>query len=61
MTLNPDARIYATVDGVEQPLPEGCQWFAACDEFANGVRPHPAFNGGVPICKGCNDEMDALA
>lgn len=59
--MNSDARIYATINGIEQPLPEGCQWFAKCDEFANGLRPHPAFAGGVvPICKRCNDKLDAL-
>jgi hypothetical protein len=62
MSFDPDARIfYTTVDGIEQPLPEGCQWFAGCDNFANGVRPHPAFaGGGVPICKRCNDKVERL-
>lgn len=61
MSLDPDARVYATIDGQEAPLPEGCQWFAWCDNFANGIRPHPAFaGGGVPICKDCDDKVERI-
>jgi hypothetical protein len=62
MSFDERARIYATIGGKEAPLPEGCQWFAKCDNFANGVRPHPAFAGdGVPICKRCDDKVNALS
>jgi hypothetical protein len=56
-----EARVYATIDGVESDVPEGCQWFAACDNYANGVREHPAFaGGGVPICKSCDDKLTRI-
>lgn len=61
MSLDLNARVYATVDGREMTTPEGCQWFALCDNFANGIRPHPAFaGGGVPICQRCDDKVERM-
>lgn len=37
-----------------------CQWFAACRNAASTTRQHPVL-GNVPICKRCNDKVEALS
>lgn len=33
-----------------------CEWFAKCDNDADGVTPHPVL-GDVPICARCADKL----
>lgn len=37
-----------------------CQWFALCDHAAVTTRKHSIL-GDVPICKRCNDKVEALS
>lgn len=37
----------------------GCQWYALCDNPANGLRDHPVI-GDVPICQRCDDKTERL-
>jgi hypothetical protein len=34
-----------------------CQWFALCDNSADGVVKHPVL-GNVPTCRRCADKLD---
>jgi hypothetical protein len=36
-----------------------CQWFALCDNSADGVVKHPIL-GNVPTCKRCADKLDLV-
>lgn len=54
--LDIDARVYAPGSDV----PEGCHWFALCDNVANGLRDAGPL-GLVPICKRCDDKMERIA
>ena len=35
-----------------------CQWFVKCDLPAVSLQPHPAFDGGVPICQRCKEKLN---
>lgn len=59
MSFDSNARVYATIDGKEAPLPEGCHWFAKCDNFANGLRDAGPL-GMIPICKRCDDKLERI-
>lgn len=36
-----------------------CQWWLLCDNLATTTRTHPIL-GEVPICKSCDEKMEAL-
>jgi hypothetical protein len=54
--LDPEARVYANDDPDREVT---CQWFALCENPANGLRDHPTL-GQVPICVRCDEKAAAL-
>lgn len=48
----------AAMDYIANP-PVACRWFLRCENTAVTERSHPVL-GQVPICKRCNDKLNAI-
>ncbi|KRD08596.1 hypothetical protein ASE48_08510 [Mycobacterium sp. Root265] len=53
--LDIEGRVYLSEKtGPEYEVP--CQWFAKCENPANGLRSHPILTQ-VPTCQRCDDKI----
>ncbi|QSM01181.1 hypothetical protein SEA_NANOSMITE_157 [Mycobacterium phage Nanosmite] len=57
--LNVADRVYPVGHEDDPDYEAPCQWFARCENPANGLRDHPTL-GQVPICKRCDEKVEAL-